>query len=138
MIERAPSVIAKGKVARVHGGRPHFAEVHLSLEDDAGVVVEFRCSGAGWVRQGEIEEVSATGYEDWKAAADGAICHALAAANADGARVTVRAIFGMTTDTNSAIVALAAALAVWNALGVDPPADALAHLSDAAFSSWTS
>src|SRR5687767_7300001 len=96
--------IGRGKVARYHAGLPHFAEVELSLmtgEDTLQVTVS--CRGAGWQRQGYVEEVPAIGYEAWKA---GAVCgaqYALAALDVHGASVDISRIAGLGTDTNPSI-----------------------------------
>jgi hypothetical protein len=122
------------RFARYHGGRTYFARVTLAVEPDAEVAVRFRCDGDGWIGQGYIEEVSATGYEEWKAGAKAGILFALRVAGAGG-RVTVTKIEGLTTDTNPSVVGAAAALAVWECLRFSPDARTTEQMERVVFGS---
>jgi hypothetical protein len=95
------------------------------------------CSGAGWVRQGAIEEASADGYAEWKAGAVAGVGFALRVAGARDCGVRVVLIEGMTSDTNATIVAAAAARAVWRALEFTPPSEVVATIDAEVLGSWT-
>lgn len=94
------------------------------------------CHGAGFVGQGYLEDVPARGYELWKAGARAGVEHALAVAAVSPARVTIKRISGLTTDTNPTVVGAAAALALWRAVGFSPSRDVVERLEAAAFTSW--
>jgi len=100
-----------------------FARVELLLHDLSAdtPTTTFTCSGEGWVRQGDIETVSASGYADWKRGAAAGIQFAFRLAGEAPRSVTVTKIEGMTTDTSPAAVGAAAALASFNALAIPVP-----------------
>lgn len=131
---------AQAKFARYRDGLPHFAEVEVEVDMwDRRSVVETRCSGMGWSAQGHVEDVPARGggyYDAWEAGARVGAMFAMQAAEVNG-RVSVVRISGLLTDTNPSIVAMAAALAVWRALGVEkPPSWAVETLESRVFGSW--
>jgi hypothetical protein len=127
---------AEAKFARIRDKLPHFAEVALDLAfSDPPPEVRFDCCGRGFYSQGYIEDVSANGYDDWKAGAREGVLFALRVTD-HPAKVTVTRISGLGTDTNPTIVAMAAALAVWRALNVQPPSWAMESLESVVFGSW--
>jgi hypothetical protein len=127
----------RAKVARVKNGLPHFAEVALEIDRRPGnAEVSFRCGGTGFIGQGLLEEVPPSGYDDWKAGARAGVELALAVAEVSGAHVRIDHIAGLTTDTNPTLVGVAAALAVWRALGFSPSEEVVNRLEAIAFASW--
>jgi hypothetical protein len=127
----------EAKFARIHNGLPHLAEVAVEIDFSTGSAeILCACSGGGFVAQGTIEDVPATGYEDWKAGARAGVGFALSVAALPPARVTIRRISGLSTDTNPTVVGAAAALALWRAVGFTPPAHTVERLSAAALASW--
>lgn len=125
------------KFARHKNGLSHFAEVALEIDFVPGTTeIRCNCSGAGWVGQGYLEDVPARGYESWKAGARAGVAFALAVAALPSARVTIDRITGLTTDTNPTVVGVAAAFALWRAVGFAPSAEIVARLEEAAFASW--
>jgi hypothetical protein len=128
---------AEATIRRIRNGLLHFAEVELHLESPSVVPgIEFHCAGEGWIRQGQIEDVPSTGYDDWKAGARIGVEFALSVVAAPPTRVLIDRISGLTTDTNPTIVGGAAALAVWKALAFSPPPDVLERLETVVFASW--
>lgn len=117
----------KATIKRVKGGLLHFAEVDLRIDrsSDASSIA-FACSGRGFTSQGYLEDVPASGYEDWKNGATIGVTFALATAGLRSAAVVIDRIVGQSTDTNPTIVAVAAAHALWRAVGFTPPED-IAH-----------
>ena len=127
----------EGVFLRSKGGLPFAARVTIAAEaPSAAPGITFHCVGSGWTSQGNIEEVPAVGYDDWKVGAAAGVRHALRVAGAATARVEVHQILGMATDTNLTIVGAAAALATWRALGFEPPAEVLRALEAVTFASW--
>jgi len=125
------------KFGRVKNGLPHFARVSLAIEcasEPPDII--FSCSGTGFTSQGYVEQMPATGYDDWKGGARAGISFALSLVRHTSCRVDVREIDGLTTDTNPTIVGYAAALAVWQALGFEPPSEVIEKLEAVVFSSW--
>jgi hypothetical protein len=131
---------AQAKFARIRDKLPHFAEVAVEVElSHPPSDVTFDCQGEGWLGQGYIDDVPASGggyYEGWKAGAREGAFFALRASEVT-ARVRVTRISGLLTDTNPSIVAMAAALAVWRALSLqEPPSWAVERLESVVFGSW--
>ncbi len=117
------------KLLRVLGGRCYFAEVSLDVEVvGPSMIVLTDCTGAGFERQGAVEYASASGYDDWKQGAIVGSHFGLRVAGVSRARIAVRRIGGTTADTNPTVVAACAARAVWNALGIAHPSDAVSRL----------
>jgi hypothetical protein len=126
------------KFARHANGLSHFAEVALEIEFVPGSTdIRCDCDGAGFIGQGYLEDVPASGYDSWKAGARAGVAFALAVAALPPARVTIGRISGLTTDTNPTVVGVAAALALWRAVGFSPSADVVARLDGAALTSWS-
>lgn len=133
---------AVARVAVVRGGLPHFAEVALSVErrPGQGAILD-RCQGRGWRAQGCAEDATADGYDDWKQGALRGARRGLREAGValDDHLVAVERVTGMTTDTNPDVVEVAAARAVWEALGHRPSSAqeaALAALLDGSWARW--
>jgi hypothetical protein len=125
------------RFGRYKNGLPYAAHIVLDVESPSPAPgTNFSCSGRGFTSQGYIEEVPATGYEDWKGGAEAGVSFALSAAGRSDCRVNVSKIEGLTTDTNPTIVAYAAALAVWKALGFEPAKELVERLEELVFSSW--
>lgn len=143
-IYRTPTVlnmmqIGKGKFARIKSGLPHFAEVEVEVSDlTERTIVETRCTGNGWVAQGSVEQATIAGYLDWK---QGAVVGALYALTDLPTSATISIVItkieGLITDTNPSIVAVASALAVWEAIGHVPSTSAIEKLEEIAFASWS-
>jgi len=124
-------------IKRVKGGLLHFAQVALSVAPKAGATtVELRCSGRGFYSQGYLEEVPAQGYDRWKDGARIGVNFALRVAGAPSCAVVVERIAGFTTDTNPTVVAVAAAHAVWNALGFKPADQIVTSLDNSMLGSF--
>ncbi len=129
-------LVGQAKLARIHGGRPHFAEVALTLEVSTGATaIDFACTGRGFLGQGHVEEVPDLGYDDWKAGARAGVAHALSVAELPSARVTITRLAGLSTDTNPTVVGAAAAYALWSAAQFAPPADVVERLEAAVLAS---
>lgn len=125
------------KFARQKNGLPYLAEVALGVSPDAQLWhIEFRCMGGGFTSQGAIEEASAVGYTAWKAGAAAGARFACTTAGLPRAHVIVSRVSGLSTDTNPSIVAAAAALAVWNAVGFTAAPSVVARMEAHVFSSW--
>lgn len=127
----------KGKIARIHNGLLHFAEIELTIRCPAEeMAISFDCHGKGFTSQGYIEVVSAQGYDDWKHGALAGITYALGRCSDRPCNVTVTYLAGLTTDTNPAIVGGAAIQAIWSALQYEPLAEEQAHVNMIVFQSW--
>ena len=125
------------RFGRYKNGLPYVAHVTLELESPSPTPeINFSCSGEGFRSQGYIEEVPATGYDDWKGGAKAGVSFALSVAGKSDCRVNVSKIEGLGTDTNPTVVAYAAALAVWKALGFEPTKDLVDKVEGLVFSSW--
>ena len=100
-----------------------FARVELIVHDPSveAPTTSFACSGAGWVGQGYIEEVPASGYDHWKQGAAAGIEFAFRLAGETRRATTVTKIEGTHVDSNPASVGAAAALAIFDALSISPP-----------------
>lgn len=128
---------AEARFARYRLGLPYFAEVAVEVDRSSQEPgIEFRCSGRGFFSQGYEEIVPAVGYDDWKNGASAGVAFALVVVEADLARVIVTRISGLGTDTNPSVVGATAALAVWRALGFEPPAEIISRLEEVVFGSW--
>jgi hypothetical protein len=123
----------EGKFFRQRGGLGYAAQVTVVLTGEEGV--ELACSGGGWRGQGAIEEASATSHAHWQA---GARLGAMFALRIAGREVGVRVVkvAGMTTDSNPTIVALAAARAVWLAVGFTPSTELIKRFEAEVVTSW--
>lgn len=131
-----PMPITEGRFRRVHGGFPHCGIVELSVEpSDSPTDISVQCSGAGWIRQGSLEDASADGYDDWKRGAVRGVEFALTVAD-QRAVVVIRRITGMITDTNPSIVAGAAALAIWDALEFTSDETVITTMESVVFRGW--
>jgi hypothetical protein len=123
--------------SKLYKGKSLFAIVILQVAlESIDVKVEVNCSGDGWIAQGYFEEATALGYEDWKQGAMVGVEYALRQANCLDCTVVVTKIVGMFTDTNPSIVAVAAAMAVWQALNYKPTEPEEKKLEDIVFNSW--
>jgi hypothetical protein len=128
---------AESKYVRNKEGFTSFARVTLAVHAESTEPgIEFACSGRGFYSQGYVEEVPALGYEDWKAGARAGVTFGLSIVGNPGIRVVVTKIEGLETTTNPTIVGAAAALAVWRALGFEPPGEAVEKLEAAVVESW--
>jgi len=124
-------------VKKAMGGLYHVAEVDLSVESSRDKPhVEFACSGKGFTSQGYFEDASAVGYDDWKNGARVGVSFALHIAGQPAAAVVVNRITGLGADTNPTSVAVAAAQAVWSALGFVPSDEIARHLESKMFGSF--
>lgn len=132
---------ATGIVKRVVGSLPHFAEVTVVVDmhhvgRSAALRLESTQEASGFRSQGALEIAPPAGpYEAWRHGAVGGALFALEQSDRN-AHVIVAKIAGLSTDTNEKIVALAAARAVWSALGIEPPPEAAKAIESDAFSSW--
>ena len=125
------------RFGRYKNGLPHAAHVTLEVESSSSNPgINFSCSGQGFRSHGFIEEVPARGYDEWKGGAEAGVAFALSVAGKSDCRVNVSKIEGLTTDTNPTIVAYAAALAVWKALGFEPARKLVEQVEGLVFSSW--
>lgn len=129
--------MSAARFARIRNGLPYFAEVALSVRAADAFRFESRCAGAGWIRQGEAEDVTAHGYDAWKRGAAAGASLACVAAGRPDTVVAIERITGTTTDTNPTIVAAATALAVWQALGFSPPPALRSRIETETFDSWS-
>jgi hypothetical protein len=91
------------------------------------------CHGDGWIAQGHLEDVPATGYDAWKAAAVAGAAYALRSAGRPECGVTITRILGLATDSNPAAVGVATAYAIWAVLNFSPPADEVRRLEGLVF-----
>lgn len=134
-----PSITVDGTFRRVHHSLPFAATVTVKVEFDMPQTeVHVDCHGKGWGgSQGELDDVSAQGYDDWKAAAVHGVRYALEVAQAPATRVTITRIAGRDgTDTNPTIVGAAAADAVWKAIAYQPSDETRHHIESIVFTSW--
>jgi hypothetical protein len=130
---------AEGRYLRYTKGRSHAARVWLKLECNAcQPAITTACQGWGWgTSQGDMDDASAEGFEDWKSAAEAGVRYALRIAGVMQANVIITRILGRSfTDTTPTIVAAAAADALWTALSFTPPTEAVGFLAQQAFQSW--
>jgi hypothetical protein len=130
---------AEGRCRRYTKERSYAARVWLKLECNAcQPAITNSCQGWGWgTSQGDMDDASAEGFEDWKAAAATGVRYALRIAGVTQANVIITRILGCSvTDTNPTIVAAAAADALWIALSFTPPTEAVGFLAQQAFESW--
>lgn len=81
--------------------------------------ISIDCSGKEWKRQGDLEDASEAGYDDWKQGARRGAEFALHVMGAT-ANVTICRITGRIIDTNPSTVCAASAFAIWNALNYIP------------------
>jgi hypothetical protein len=100
-----------------------FARVELVVHEISNdtPVVSFNCTGVGFTSQGYVEEVPATGYDDWKEGAAAGAMFAFRLSGLPARSVTVTKIEGLTSDTSPASVGAASALAVFSALDMPAP-----------------
>lgn len=129
--------VAEEQFLRQYRNKGYATRVTVQVDPESqepGVRVD--CTGAGWSAQGGLEEVPAAGYDDWKQGAGLGAFYALRVVRCPSGHVEVTRIIGLTTDTNPTIVGVAAALAVWQALGVDPPEIDLQRIEHLALTSW--
>jgi hypothetical protein len=128
----------KGRIARIRHGLLHFARVSLEVRFPAEeTTLVLACQGRGFFSQGSLEEVPASGYDDWKQGALAGIAYALAASGTSPCQITVTTIEGFSTDTNPTIVGGAAILAVWSAVAYQPARKQLEHIDQLVFQSWS-
>lgn len=126
--------VGRGKFAKfrgVAGGR--CANVEIQVHEDSGATIEFACSGAGFERQGDIEEVPVKGYDDWRVGAAAGVKYAFDLLGIRPRRVVVTKIEGMATDASPATVGAAAVNAVIDALTVATPESLDSKLIDIVF-----
>lgn len=127
-------IAGKAKIARAKCG---FAEVDLRIDPSGSeAIIEFLCSGSGFTSQGGIEEAPSEGYGDWKSGARVGLEFALASSGATLGAIFVDRIAGLSTDTNPTVVAVAAAHALWNALGFAPSDETSAFLEAKMREAW--
>lgn len=134
-----PAIIVEGIFRRIHQSLPYVARVTVHVEfDTPHTEVRVDCHGSGWGgSQGDVDDVSATGYDDWKAAAVHGVRYALKLAQPPVCRVTITRILGYDgTDTNPTIVGAAAADAMWKAVAYQPSDETRLHIESIVFRSW--
>ena len=125
------------KFARIKDTLPYIAIVSLILTPDAPENhIEILCDGVPGISQGDIEEATLHGYEDWKQGAQRGVLFALNVANQTRCHVAITKIQGMLTDTNPTIVGAAAMLATWEALAFTPPQEIVSRVEGQVFASW--
>ena len=121
-------------------GKPHFATVVIQVT--CGIAepqLKVECSGKGLdgFSQGDLLDVPAVGYEDWKKAALVGVAFALKCVPCLDCSVVVTKIVGRDfTDTNSSIVAVVAAYAVWEVLEYNPNDSQTKKLEEILSKSW--
>lgn len=120
--------VATGRFARYRAGLPYFARVVVSVEVNGTTSdVTFDCERPDFWEGHPCES--------WKAGAREGGLFALRTVGAT-ARIVVVRICGMYTDSNPSTVAMAAALAVWQAISVTPPPSAIERLEGIVFGSY--
>jgi hypothetical protein len=126
------------KLAMIINGIGHYAEIDITVVEDGLRRIGERCHGAGWLAQGYIEDVPQDGYDDWKNAALSGVVSAFRQADVDQSQfsVWVDRIQGLATDTNPRIVACAATMAVWDALGWVATDEQLERIKNEVAKSW--
>jgi hypothetical protein len=128
-----------GAVHRQTGGCGYFARVRLKVDLEADQpYIRFGCNGEGWTGQGNIETASAEGYEPWKLGAREGVVHAMEYCGRRDLGVEIVSITGMGSDTNAMLVGIAAAFALWNALGIEASDEERRHLDELLLGSWKS
>lgn len=128
----------QGKIARIKNGLPHFATIELyACFPVKKHIISFDCQGKGWTGQGTIEEVSTTGYDDWKQGALAGINYALAKCDHPICHITITRITGLSTDTNPTIVGGAAIQAIWQIFVYEPSHKEQAAIDRLIFNSFT-
>ena len=128
----------EGKFARIHKKLPHVARVTVRVADNlSGPNVTVRCTAAPVpFSQGNIEDETAEGYDDWKQGAVIGAQYALDVAGRTSTSVVISRIVGMMTDTNPTIVGGAAAYGVWLALDYSPTPEQIRQIEQVVLSSW--
>lgn len=129
---------SEGRFLRQHQGKSYAARVWIEVDTAPPMpYVMVDCRGTGWGgSQGDLDDVSATGYEDWKVGACQGASFALGVASCVDVGVTIVRILGSIVDTNPVVVAAAAADAVWKALSFEPSGRLRKSLESLVFQSW--
>ncbi len=126
-----------GKFVRQHNSKGYGARVEVDIEEyPPQPYVRVQTSGWESPRQGDVFDVPATGFDDWKQGAIEGVTYALKVGDQQHCGVTITHIVGLITDTNPTVVAAAAMDAVWKALSIEPPRDIMARVQDMVFQSW--
>lgn len=115
----------------------YFAVVKLEVEtgcEETQITTD--CHGQYITSQGQIEEATADGYNDWKDGAISGVIFALEVADVQKVNVTITQIEGLTIDTNPTICAAAAARALWNALEITVSEETENNLENYVLQSW--
>jgi hypothetical protein len=128
----------EARFVRQYNKAGYFALVRLEVEREWNELeITTDCHGRTSRSQGHIEEVPATGYDDWKQGAINGVKFALEVINKRNAKVVITHIEGLTTDTNPTIVAAAAARAIWNAFEISIPEHTERNLENCVLESWS-
>jgi hypothetical protein len=126
----------RGRFARQVGGRGCFGIVEVEIDPNSPITsILVQTHGDGFQSQGQIEGVPERGYEEWKQGAVLGVAFALWTTGYPDCAVVITRIEGMTSDTNSTIVAAAAMDAVWNALAFTPEAALTAQIEQSVVAS---
>jgi hypothetical protein len=121
-----------------HKGKPYFAIVAVRITVGAdGPQIVVNCSGWGWQGQGDLDDVTEYGYEDWKQAAVVGAKYALGQANRLDCATTITKIVGRALmETNPSIITVVTVFAVWQALSYEATDLERNKLEEIMFNSW--
>lgn len=107
------------KYVEQKGGRGNFAYISLVIEEsDQRNSISENYNGQGFYSQGYTESVPTKGYDDWKKGAIDGLNQALKLTT-KMYKITINAIEGLCTDTNSQTVAYTAFLALCSYLNLE-------------------
>jgi hypothetical protein len=124
-LTQAMTTKIEGRFCRIKNRLPYGARVTIQIAmETTKPEILVQCSGTPLhltgFSQGDIEDVPAVGYEDWKQGAVVGVRYALQVVGHSDCHVTITRILGMTTETNPTVVGAAAVDAVWKALDYSP------------------
>lgn len=131
-------IYSEGTFLRQTNRKGYGARVELRVDlADPTASISVDCHGSRPTgRQGDIADVPAEGFNDWKQGAMAGVSYALARADQPSIGVTVTRVQGLVTDTNPTIVGAAAINAVWKALKFEPGDADVEHVTQMALASW--
>jgi hypothetical protein len=109
-----------------------FVGAHVRVDFTAleGGELEVRCSPRVFSELGPEVNPEAPGFAGWRRGAEMGLRAGSELAGVSSGRAEIRSILGTFVDTSEGAVAAAAALALWEALGFEPPASARARLDE--------
>ena len=107
------NIESKYKLAKIKNGKSFYGEVILHIEASKKQEIIEAYNGTGFMGQGALEIIPPKGYDDWKQAIKLGINYGLdKVTDKRKFKVTIVEGSGLTTDTNSTILAFVASRAI--------------------------